>query len=760
MVDNHNKKARILIVEDDAIISARLEGILMKLGYETLGVFMYGEDAVRKIDQVRPDLVLMDIYLAGEMNGVEAAGRIMEKYDVPVLYLTAYSDDELLRRARLTRPHGYLIKPIQDRELYAAIEMALRSHELETRLKTNERWLDATLKSIGDGVIAADKHGVVTFMNPAAEDLTGRRRAEASGKDLTEVFHIVNEESNAPLGDLMAAIIDDAAFGCFPDLTLLVAENGIKTPIDYKATPMRDEKGNIKGVVLVFRDVTESRRSEEKLRLSEERFNKVFHSNPAGMVVSSLADGRCMNVNDSFTRITGYEQEEILGRTFIEVGFWITPGDRDRMTAVLREHGKFRDLEFDFRARSGEIRSGLFSSELIRIEGETYIITAARDITDRKRAEHDLFLEMERRKQVEEQLRVMVEDLERANAELQDFAHIVSHDLKAPLRGVISLANWLEEDYGEALGEEGRKYFDKLQLRARLMNEMIDGILDYARVGRGEADPQRLDSDALVRKLIDNLHPPVGVHVKIEGHLPVVVFDITLLGQVFQNLIVNAIKYMGKPRGKVVISSVKKGNAHEFSVRDNGRGIEEKNFERIFRIFQSLDSDSGKKSTGVGLSLVRKIVERNGGRVRVESRVGVGSAFYFTVPIRRGPEKPTAGLTALLIDDNMEFVSIVKAMLKHEKYKVLSAASGREALTIAQKYDGDIHFALFDVEIPGEDPLKRYDKLRESRPDMKIILCTGFDGSETTRRVAAKGVEGVLKKPFRVNELQEIIRGE
>ncbi len=631
MADNEKKRARILIVEDDAIISALLEKTLKQHGYEPLGVAIHGDDAARKIDELRPELIVMDISAAKRMNGAEAAGRIISEHDLPVLYATADPGDAP-RQSRIARPYGCLMKPIRNGGLQAGVEMALGGHESETDLK-------------------------------------------------------------------------------------------------------------------------------EKMRLSEEKFNLFFYSNPAAMAVSTLAEGRCININNSFTRITGYDQEDTLGRTSIELEFWVRPVDRDRATGILRRRGSFRDLEFEYRHKSGRIRTGMFSSEIIHMEGETYIITAMQDVTERKKAEKDLHLEMERRKQVEEQLKELVRDLKRINTEVQDFAHIVSHDLKTPLRGVISLANWLEEDFADALGESGRKYLDKLQLRTRLMSKMIDGILEYTRAGGVEAELQDIDSDALVRKVIDDLHPPDGVHVNIEGDLPTVVYDITLLEQVFRSLIENAVIHMGKPEGRVEISHVKTGGSHEFCVRDNGQGIEKRNFERIFRIFQSLDAQPGRPSTGVGLSLVRKIVERNGGRVRVESRPGGGSAFYFSVPMGLEPVDPVTGRTALIIDDNMEFVSIVKAMLKYENFKVLSAATGQEAYDILERCDGHIHFALFDVEIPGEDALKRYDVLRRSRPDMKIILCTGFDGSETTRRLIGKGVDGLLKKPFRVSELHELIQG-
>ena len=187
--------AQILVVEDDVIIVMELRDKLQSLGYAVAGVASYGEEAIAKAGETRPDLVLMDIKLKGEMDGVEAAEEIRERFDIPVICLTAYADENTLQRAKVTEPYGYIIKPFEKRELYSTIETALYKHEMERKLKESERWLDTTLRSIGDAVIATDKKGLIVFMNPVAETLTGWKQEDALGKDLTEVFHIIEEET-------------------------------------------------------------------------------------------------------------------------------------------------------------------------------------------------------------------------------------------------------------------------------------------------------------------------------------------------------------------------------------------------------------------------------------------------------------------------------------------------------------------------------------------------------------------------------------
>lgn len=275
MADIKNTGGRILIVEDDGIISTRLESILPKFGYDVSGVAAFGEEVIQKVCKATPDLILMDIYLAGDLNGIETATQIHAKFDIPVVYLTAFADDELLQQAKVTEPYGYMVKPIQDKELRATIEMALSRHKLETKLKDNEHWLDTMLRSIGDAVIATDEKCSVTFMNPVAEELTGWKQEEALGHDLIEIFHIVNEATGDLAENPVEKVIQEGTIAGLANHTLLIKKDGTTIPIDDKAAPFQDDKGNITGVVLIFRDITEHKQAEYMLRKSEERYRKL-----------------------------------------------------------------------------------------------------------------------------------------------------------------------------------------------------------------------------------------------------------------------------------------------------------------------------------------------------------------------------------------------------------------------------------------------------------------------------------------------------
>ena len=255
-------KARILIVEDESIIALDVRDRLESLGYAIAGAVSSGTEAVQAAAETRPSVVLMDIRLKGAMDGVQAAEQIRARFDIPVVYLTAYSDETTLQRAKVTEPFGYLLKPFEDRELHTAIAIALYKHKMEKRLKQHERWLAATLSSIGDAVIATDVQGRIEFMNPAAEALTGWQQAQALGEYWTKVFNIIHETTLTLSQDPATQAIQQ---GTTTSLArhILLTKDGQGIPIGDSAAPIKDEEGHITGAVLIFRDISPEVQAQE-----------------------------------------------------------------------------------------------------------------------------------------------------------------------------------------------------------------------------------------------------------------------------------------------------------------------------------------------------------------------------------------------------------------------------------------------------------------------------------------------------------------
>ena len=261
------EKTRILIVEDEGLVARDIENMVRNAGYEVCGVVSSGEEAVEEAVKTEPDLILMDIILRGTMDGVEAADKIRGRFNIPVIYLTAHTDENTLDRAKLTEPLGYTLKPVEQKELLTVIEMALYKHQMELKLREREGWLTTILKSIGEGVIATDRLGNITFMNPVAEKLTGWRQPESINKPLTSVLHLTEEESGKPYRLSVPRLLNEN-FQNPVNGNVLIINYDDKVPIELSTALIRDQKDNVSGLVLVLHDLTERKRYEEKLRFS------------------------------------------------------------------------------------------------------------------------------------------------------------------------------------------------------------------------------------------------------------------------------------------------------------------------------------------------------------------------------------------------------------------------------------------------------------------------------------------------------------
>ncbi len=256
---------KVLIVEDEAIVALDIKNRLEHLGYIPT-IVSSGEEAVEMSAETCPDLVLMDIMLGGKIDGIETAVQIHKHIDIPIVYLTAYADDKTLSRAKITKPFGYILKPFEERELHSSIEIAIYNHNLERELKESEQWLSATLKSLGEAVIATDGKGIIKIMNPFAEALTGWTREEALGKSLAKVFNVISEGTDKRVENPITKAIREDIFYGLAEHTVLIAKEGARTPVDIIGTVIKDDRDCVIGVVLIFYDIIERIRIDETLK--------------------------------------------------------------------------------------------------------------------------------------------------------------------------------------------------------------------------------------------------------------------------------------------------------------------------------------------------------------------------------------------------------------------------------------------------------------------------------------------------------------
>ena len=294
---------RILLVEDESIVAFDVQRTLEALGYRVCGMVCRGDESIQVAAQTQPDLVLMDIKLKGEIDGIEAAERITASFDIPVVYLTAYADEQSLQRAKVTAPFGYILKPFEERDLRAAIEMALYRHQMERTLKEREQWLSTTLGSIGDGVVTTSEKGSVTSVNPAAEALTSWKNGDASGKQVTEVLQVLDEQEHSIV---QPAVTEALQHGVVVRVTdkVLISRDGRRVPIDYSIAPIKDNKGKVSGLVFALRDMTERKQVEEQRLRLEAEMSLAQKMEALGL----LAGGVAHDFNNMLTVILGSVQ--------------------------------------------------------------------------------------------------------------------------------------------------------------------------------------------------------------------------------------------------------------------------------------------------------------------------------------------------------------------------------------------------------------------------------------------------------------------
>ena len=380
-----------------------------------------------------------------------------------------------------------------------------------------------------------------------------------------------------------------------------------------------DDFGNAlyhQGIII---DITEEKIAKFALQESEQRFRSLVQNSTDITTILEL-DGTIRYESPIFYRMFGYSPEDILGENVFE---FIHEDDIQEVQDIFAELKNTKQqtnpITFRFRDKQGAWKYleaiGINLMELPAVSG---LVVNSRDITERI--------------DNEQQLKEYATSLEKINKELDQFAYIVSHDLKAPLRAINNLSMWIEEDIQENIQPETQKNFSMLRGRIQRMEMLINGILQYSRAGRMKTESISIDMNLFIKDVISNIAPPENFKIKIQSNLPKIEGEKVVVDQVFSNLISNAIKYNDNPNPTIQIGYEKQESFHAFFVQDNGPGIEEQFHEKIFAIFQTLQARDSIESTGVGLSIVKKIIEEKGGRVWVESTIGNGSKFIFTLP--------------------------------------------------------------------------------------------------------------------------------
>jgi len=479
--------------------------------------------------------------------------------------------------------------------------------------------LEWLLRSATDPMLIADQDGKIIMVNPPVLRLFDRDSAELIGQHIEILLPERFRHRHAGLRDSYFGQPHARAMGSGIEL-FGRHRDGREFPVEVSLSPLRTGSGVVM-VMATIHDITRRKEAETALQESEARMRAIVDTAVDGIVTIDER-GHIERFNPAAERLFGYTAAEVAGRN---VSMLMPSPDRERHDGYLAHYlqtGEKRIIGIG-REVTGQRKDGsVFPMDLsvaeMQLGGRRMFTGMVRDISERKQAE--------------ERHARLLQEIAGANEELTNFAYVVSHDLKAPLRAIGSLADWLSTDYADKFDDEGKEHMRLLISRVHRMGALIDGILQYSRVGRVRETPSRVDLNILVRDVIDLLAPPPHIRVTVDARLPVIRIEPTRIQQVFQNLISNAIKYMDKPQGQIHISCATAPGMWKFGVTDNGPGIEQRHFERIFQLFQTLAPRDRIESTGVGLALVKKIVEMHGGQVSLASTVGAGSSFSFTLP--------------------------------------------------------------------------------------------------------------------------------
>jgi len=474
------------------------------------------------------------------------------------------------------------------------------------------------VKSSSDAIITKSLDGIITSWNEGAEQIYGYLAEEVLGKNVSilEPYNLKGE-----IKYFSEKIIKGERIQHYE--TSRLKKDGTIIYVSVTLSPVFDASGELVALSAIIRDITENIKAKEALRLSS-IYNRSLIEASLDPLVTIGHDGKITDVNTSTEFVTGYSRDELIGTDF--TNYFTEPEKAKNGYQEVFNEGFVSDYALEIRHRNGSTTPVLYNASVYKDEsGEVIgVFAAARDITERKKTEKILKLKLE--------------ELALSNAELEQFAYVASHDLQEPLRMVVSYLQLLQRRYQGKLDEKADKFIYFAVYGASRMQSLINDLLELSRVTTGAREPEPKDCEFILNQVLSDLELFIKENKVTVSHdpLPEVMADYTQLVQLFQNLIVNGIKFHGKEAPKIHISAEKIASEWVFSVRDNGIGIDPQYSEKIFEVFKRLHKKEEYPGTGIGLAICKKIIERHGGHIWVESELGKGSTFCFTLPINPG----------------------------------------------------------------------------------------------------------------------------
>ena len=651
---------------------------------------------------------------------------------------------------------------LEERELVDYIAERLGRIVERTRsqraLREREQWLDTTLRSIGDGVIATDAQGRVTLMNPVAETLTGWTESQAKGVPSQEVFHIINEFSREPVESPVQRVLREGIVVGLANHTLLVTKGGQERAIADSGAPILDDDENILGAVLVFRDVSHERQREARLR----QLSQVFVDSVDPIIIEDLS-GVVIDLNPQAEESYGWSREELVGQPVKTV----VPPERhtqaDEFLARCRRGETVRAVEGLRWNKDGEVISVLLTLSLLCDEEQqpAAVATIAQDISSLKQSQTEL--------------RQALESAEIANHAKSEFLANMSHELRTPLNAILGFVQLMERD--PDFSAEQRQNLEIVARSGEHLLGLINDVLDMSRIEAGRLGFNESGFD--LYQLIELLEGIFTVRAEQKGiqfylehpsQLPHYIrSDPRKLRQVLMNLLSNAVKFTHEG-GVTLRVGVKEADTLAFEVEDSGVGIPEDDLKRVFEPFaQTTNGLKAAQGSGLGLTISQRFVEILGGELIIKSQIGVGSIFSFEIPYEQvdaaSVEKPASrqqviGLAPgqpvyriLIAEDRETSRLLLVKLLQSVGFQVRAVTNGKEALAAWREWQPDLIW--MDMRMPvmdGYEATRRIKATPEGQETPILALtATAFD--EDRQKVFVAGCDDYVRKPFRAAEI-------
>ncbi len=627
-------KGKILIVEDNKSSATVLLYMLKTLGYVVCGVASSGETTLSILEKETPDLILMDIMIEGDIDGIDLALIVKKQYDIPVIFLSALSDDRSIQRAKGSTPYGYISKPFEVRDIKGTIEIALNKKSMEVKLRENELWFKSTLNSIGDAVIAVDGNNSITFINNIAEKMLALKSEDILNHDFNTVVNIIPDLS-------IEAILFYSAGKSNKNSQLLINKvlvnaEGKQYPVEESSSDIINDRGRVIGKVITIRDISSHREAQLAAIKAKDFYLSFFEKFPV-LIWRANKEGLFNYFNAHWLDFTGVSIEEQIFTGWYQL---IHPSERDAFITIFNSCIKLQKrIETEFRLQNS---SGNYS--WVVCIGEPF-----EDINTNYDGFIGVCFDISHRKQIEEELINARNISEAASLAKTTFISNMSHEIRTPLNGIMGLTDILLETN---LDTEQSEYLGLIKQSSHTLLNLLNNLLNYSKIEHNK--DTLIITEFELRHVVDEIVAPYYMQCKKRGidfscnfsdNLPLrIKSDSMKIQQVLSNLLNNANKFTEEGKINLTINSdnlpdiidnkTNKIFIH-FSVKDTGIGIKKEKHNKIFETFSQIDSSKTRRysGSGLGLSLVKRMVEQMNGKVWFESDYGAGSCFHFVIEV-------------------------------------------------------------------------------------------------------------------------------